>query len=88
MIATVHLTAKIPLNLEPQPEGGYTVTSPVLPELITEGNTVEEVLENIQDCFAVVLDIYEDMDRSLPMGLVDVNTDVPVTSASDAVAVS
>ena len=30
MIATVHLTAKIPLNLEPQPEGGYTVTSPVL----------------------------------------------------------
>lgn len=88
MIATVHLTAKIPLNLEPQPEGGYTVTSPVLPELITEGNTVEEVLENIQDCFAVVLDIYEDMDRSLPMGLVDVNADVPVTSASDAVAVS
>ena len=88
MIATVHLTAKIPLNLESQPEGGYTVTSPVLPELITEGNTVEEVLENIQDCFAVVLDIYEDMDRSLPMGLVDVNRDVPVTSASDAVAVS
>ena len=88
MIATVHLTAKIPLNLEHQPEGGYTVTSPVLPELITEGNTVEEVLENIQDCFAVVLDIYEDMDRPLPMGLVDVNTDVPVTSASDAVAVS
>ena len=88
MIATVHLTVKIPLNLEPQPEGGYTVTSPVLPELITEGNTVEEVLENVQDCFAVVLDIYEDMDRSLPMGLVDVNTDVPVTSVSDAVAVS
>ena len=88
MIATVHLTAKIPLNLEPQPEGGYTVTSPVLPELITEGNTVEEVLENVQDCFAVVLDIYGDMDRSLPMGLVDVNTDVPVTSAGDVVAVS
>ena len=88
MIATVHLTAKIPLNLEPQPEGGYTVTSPLLPELITEGNTVEEVLENVQDCFAVVLDIYEDMNRSLPMGLVDVNTDVPVTSASDVVPVS
>ena len=88
MIATVHLTAKIPLNLEPQPEGGWTVTSPVLPELITEGNTVEEVLENVQDCFAVVLDIYEDMDRSLPMGLVDMNTDVPVTSARDTVAVS
>ena len=88
MIATVHLTAKIPLHLEPQPEGGYTVTSPILPELITEGNTVEEVLQNVQDCFAVVLDIYEDMDRSLPMDMVDVNTDVPVTSTSGAVAVS
>ncbi len=88
MIATVHLTAKIPLTLEPQPEGGYTVTSPVLPELITEGNTVEEVLENVQDCFAVVLDIYEDMDRSLPIGLVHVNTDIPATPANVAVAVS
>ena len=88
MIATVHLTAKIPLNLEPQPEGGYTVTSPILPELITEGDTIEEALENVQDCFAVVLDIYEDMDRPLPMGLVDVNTDIPVTPANAGVAVS
>jgi hypothetical protein len=24
---------KVPLLLEPQPEGGYTVTSPLLPEL-------------------------------------------------------
>jgi len=35
-------TYKIPLMLTAQPEGGYTVTSPALPELITEGNTVEE----------------------------------------------
>ena len=27
---------KLPLVLEPQPEGGYTVTCPLLPELITE----------------------------------------------------
>jgi hypothetical protein len=33
---------KLPLRLEPQPEGGYTVTSPVLPGLITEGETVAE----------------------------------------------
>jgi antitoxin HicB len=29
---------KIPLILTPQPEGGYTVTSPLLPELLTEGD--------------------------------------------------
>ena len=35
------MIARIPLVLEPQPEGGYTVTSPLLPELITEGLTVD-----------------------------------------------
>ncbi len=40
---------KIPLTLTPQPEGGYTVTSPLLPELITEGDTAEEALENVKD---------------------------------------
>lgn len=52
--------------LEPQPEGGYTVTSPVLPELITEGDTISECLVNVEDAFAVVLEIYEDEGRSLP----------------------
>ena len=33
---------KVPLIMTPQPEGGYTVTSPLLPELITEGDTIGE----------------------------------------------
>ena len=33
---------RVPLVFTPQPEGGYTVTSPVLPELLTEGDTLEE----------------------------------------------
>jgi len=41
---------------DPQPEGGYTVTSPVLPELVTEGDTVEEALENVRDTLAAVID--------------------------------
>jgi antitoxin HicB len=40
---------KLPLVFSPQPEGGFTVTSPVLPELVTEGDTVEEALENVRD---------------------------------------
>ena len=52
--------------LEPQPEGGYTVTSPLLPELITEGDTISECMVNVEDAFAVVLEIYEDDGRSLP----------------------
>lgn len=59
---------KIPLILTPQPEGGYTVTSPLLPELVTEGETVDEVLENVRDAVATVVEIYEDEGRPLPTG--------------------
>jgi antitoxin HicB len=60
---------KVPLVLTPQPEGGFVVTSPVLPELITEGDTVEDAIENASDCLGSVIEIYEDLGRSLPPGL-------------------
>ena len=69
MIATVPMTAKIPIILEPQPEGGYTVTSPLIPELVTEGDSIEEIRENVQDCFAGLVEMYEDMERPLPPGI-------------------
>jgi antitoxin HicB len=57
---------KVPLMLAPQPEGGYTVTCPLLPELITEGDTMEEALHHVRDALAAVLEIYEDLGRPLP----------------------
>lgn len=57
---------KIPLVLTPQAEGGYTVTSPVLPELITEGDSVVEALENVKDAFVAVLELYKESGHSLP----------------------
>jgi antitoxin HicB len=57
---------KVPLLLSPQPEGGFTVTSPLLPELVTEGDTVDEALTNVQDALAAVVEAYQDLGRSLP----------------------
>lgn len=57
---------KLPLVLSPQPEGGFTVTSPVLPELVTEGETAKEALANVQDALAAVLELYADLGRTLP----------------------
>lgn len=51
----------------PQPEGGFTVTSPVLPELVTEGDSVEEVMINVQDALQAVVEAYQDMGRELPL---------------------
>lgn len=63
---------KIPLLLTPQPEGGYIVTSPLLPELVSEGDSLNEALENVKDAFAAVIELYEEMGRSLPE-----NTHIP-----------
>ena len=57
---------KIPLVLTPQAEGGYTVTSPLLPELVTECDSLVEALENVKDAFAAVLELYQESGRSLP----------------------
>lgn len=63
------MIAKVPLLLERQPEGGYTVTSPELPELVTEGDTISEALANVEDAFAAVVEIYEDRGHSLPLSI-------------------
>jgi antitoxin HicB len=56
---------KIPIVLEPQPEGGYTVTSPLLPELVTEGDTVEEAIANVQDALVAVAEAYQELVKDL-----------------------
>jgi antitoxin HicB len=53
----------------PQPEGGFTVTSPVLPELVTEGDTLDEAFANARDALAAVIELYADDSRSLPAGV-------------------
>lgn len=60
---------RIPLVFAPQPEGGYTVTSPVLPELLTEGNTLEEAQVNVRDAFAAVVELYAEQGRPLPAAI-------------------
>ena len=60
---------RVPLTFTPQPEGGYTVTCPVLPELATEGDTLEEARRNVSDALAAVIEIYEEDGRPLPAGL-------------------
>ncbi len=57
---------RVPLVFTPQPEGGYAVTSPVLPELVTEGDTLEEAQANVRDAFEAVVELYADQGRQLP----------------------
>ena len=61
---------RVPLVLTPQPEGGYTVTSPALPGLVTEGDSLQEALANVEDALRATLELYEDIGRAIPSGLV------------------
>jgi antitoxin HicB len=58
---------RVPLILSEQPGGGYSVTSPALPELITEGDTVEEALAHVPDALAAVVELYEDLSKPVPL---------------------
>lgn len=69
---------KLPLLLEPQPEGGYTVTSPLLPGLVTEGDSIEDALENVRDALAALLEAYETLGRTLPEGLMIEDFEAPI----------
>ncbi|OIN92081.1 MAG: type II toxin-antitoxin system HicB family antitoxin [Anaerolineae bacterium CG03_land_8_20_14_0_80_58_20] len=64
---------KLPLVLEPQPEGGYTVTCPLLPELITEGDNVQDALQNANDALAAIVEGLAALGKSLPRALQPAN---------------
>lgn len=69
---------KLPLVFEPQEEGGFMVTCPLIPELVTEGETVPEGIRNAQDALEAVLEIYQDLGRPLPGGLQPSREDAPI----------
>ena len=60
---------RLPLVFVPQPEGGFTVTSPVLPELVTEGDTLAEAYANVTDALSAVIELYAEQRRPLPAGV-------------------
>ena len=51
---------RIKVVLEPSDEGGYTVYVPALPGCISEGETIQEALENIREAMKLYLDPLED----------------------------
>ncbi len=71
-MATVDRTGRavrLPLVLEPQPGGGYAVTSPLVPELHTGGDTLDEVMTNVHDAWQAVLEVYDEMGCDLSEAL-------------------
>ena len=62
---------KIRLNLElnPGPDRVYTVTSPDVPGLVTEGSTPEEINKNVQEALEVLMVGWKKYGLEIPMAL-------------------
>ncbi len=68
---------RLPLVLEPQPEGGWTITCPILRGLITEADTIDEIIPNVTDALEALIEGYEDLNQPLPEILQPMNKNVP-----------
>lgn len=66
---------KYTVVLEPQNEGGYTVTVPALPGCISEGDTFDEAIENIRDAITGYIESLKKHGQPIP---VEMSVEVPV----------
>ena len=54
---------RIVLTLRPDPSGGFVVTSPTDPAMITEAETIEEAFRQARDAFAALAESRADPNR-------------------------
>lgn len=54
------------IHLRPEPEGGYTVLVPAIPEVVTYGETYQEAMANAQEASELVLEVYRDEGWAIP----------------------
>ena len=57
---------KLPIILEPQPEGGYTITCPLIPNFVTEADTIDEITTNVSDALEALIEGYHDLGKPVP----------------------
>ena len=69
---------KIPLVLVPQKEGGWTITSPLVPELVTEIDELADLNSYVHDALAAVIELYRDMGRQFAANLRADHGEAPV----------
>lgn len=58
--------SKLTLLLEKQYEGGFTILCRELPELITECDSMSDMMDNVMDALGAVIDLYKRQRRELP----------------------
>jgi len=68
---------RLELELNPGSDAVYTVTSPDVPGLVTEGSTPEEIFHNAQECLEGLLDVWAELGMALPPALQPIEPSTP-----------
>ncbi len=55
--------------LSPQPEGGFTVTVPELPDVVTEGDTREQAIDMAREAIEGYLETVADLGYPIHRGI-------------------
>ena len=53
-------------RFRPEPEGGYTATCPVLPPVVSYGETLDEARTNVREAIALCLEVMREEGRPIP----------------------
>lgn len=75
-------TLQYTINLRPEPEGGYTVLVPALPEVVTFGENEEEALRMAHEAIEVALQVRRDEGDEIPADVVPLVRIVKVRQAA------
>jgi predicted RNase H-like HicB family nuclease len=75
-------TLQYTINLRPEPEGGYTVLVPALPEVVTYGETEDEALRMAREAIELALEVRGDEGDEIPGDVVPLVRTVIVPQAA------
>lgn len=76
------MTHEYAVVLEPAEEGGFIVRVPAIPEAHTQGETVEEALENAREVIALCLEVRLERGQEIPSS--DANARLAIVSVDAA----
>ena len=68
------------IQLRPEPEGGFTVLVPALPEIVTFGANEEEALRMAHDAIELALAVRRDEGDELPADIVPLTRTVNIAA--------
>jgi predicted RNase H-like HicB family nuclease len=75
-------TLQYTINLRPEPEGGYTVLVPALPEVVTYGETEDEALRMALEAIELALEVRREEGDEVPADVVPLVRTVTVQRAA------